>query len=217
MKKYEMTVHEALSELKVLGARIDKGISAATFVGTNKHSNAKIDGLTVKEYEDGIKADYQSISDLIARRSAIKKAVTLSNAKTEIIIKDDKRELKMTVAEAIEYKATGIAYKQKLLDRMALQYSMVKNKLQSSNGEYLEEKANDYIHKLFGNKDKDVDAKTIEASKKVYIEGNTLDLIDPIKIADAIKALSDEIDFFNSKVDSAISVSNAVTIITFEV
>ena len=109
------------------------------------------------------------------------------------------------------------AYKQKLLDRMALQYSMVKNKLQSSNGEYLEEKANDYIHKLFGSKDKDVDAKTIEASKKVYIEGNTLDLIDPIKIADAIKALSDEIDFFNSKVDSAISVSNAVTIITFEV
>ena len=65
MKKYEMTVHEALSELKVLGARISKEISGATFVDTNKHSNTKIDGLTVKEYEDGIKADYQSISDLI--------------------------------------------------------------------------------------------------------------------------------------------------------
>lgn len=217
MKKYEMTVHEALSELKVLGARIDKEISATTFVSTNKHSNAKIDGLTIKEYEDGIRADYQSVSDLIARRSAIKKAVTLSNAKTEIIIKDDKRELKMTVAEAIEYKATGIVYKQRLLDRMTMQYNMAKSKLQSNNGEYLEEKANDYIHKLFGSKDKDVDAKTIEASKKVYIEGNTLDLIDPIKIADAIKSLSDEIDFFNSKVDSAISVSNAVTIIIFEV
>lgn len=217
MKKYEMTVHEALSELKVLGARIDKEISAATFVSTNKHSNAKIDGLTIKEYEDGIRADYQSVSDLIARRSAIKKAVTLSNAKTEIIIKDDKRELKMTVAEAIEYKATGIVYKQKLLDHMTMQYNSAKSKLQSSNGEYLEERANDYIHKLFGGKDKDVDAKTIEASKKVYIEGNTLDLIDPIKIAETIKSLSDEIDFFNSKVDSAISVSNAVTIITFEV
>lgn len=217
MKKYEMTVHEALSELKVLGARISKEITSARFVDTNKHSNAKIDGLTIKEYEDGIKAEYQSISDLIARRSAIKKAVTLSNAKTEIIIKDDKRELKMAVAEAIEYKATGIAYKQKLLDHMTMQYNSAKNKLQLNNGEYLEEKANDYIHKLFGNKDKDVDAKAIETSKKVYIESNTLDLIDPIKIADAIKALSDEIDFFNSKVDSAISISNAVTIITFEV
>lgn len=214
-KTYEMTVHEALAELKVLAARIDKEINKATFVATNKHSNSKIDGKTIKEYEEGMKADLQSINDLIARRSAIKRAVVLSNAQTEITIKDDKRELKMTVAEAIEYKAVGIAEKQHLLDRITKQFLNAQYVLKS-HVESIEKEANEHIRQTFGSKD-NIDVKAMESVKKTYIDANTIDLIDPNKVEDVIKNLSAEIDFFNSKVDAAISVSNATTIITFAV
>lgn len=214
-KTYKMTVHEALAELKVLAARIDKEINKATFVATNKHSNSKIDGKTIEEYKEGMKADLQSINDLIARRSAIKRAVVLSNAQTEITIKDDKRELKMTVAEAIEYKAVGVAEKQHLLDRITKQFLNAQYTLKT-HAESIEGEANEYIRQTFGNKET-VDLKAIETIRKSFIETNTFDLIDPNKVETVLKNLSDEIDFFNSKVDAAISVSNAMTVIEFKV
>lgn len=54
-----MTVHEALSELKMLNKRIPKEENLATFVQINKHSNSKIAGMVISEYEAGIKAEYQ--------------------------------------------------------------------------------------------------------------------------------------------------------------
>lgn len=216
--KYEMTVHEALSELKVLGSRIDKEISQATFVLTNKHSNVKIEGKSIEETKNEIKADYQKISDLIARRNAIKRAVVLSNANTTIAITDKNgKTVSMSVAEAIEYKKAGLDYNNRLLNAMTSQYKIATREEQRQNGEVLESRANEHIKGLFGGKDKDVDTKAVEETKRIFIENNTLDLIDPIDCKKEISRLSDEADFFNSKIDSALSVSNATTVITFEV
>ena len=75
-----MTVHKALCELKMLDKRIESSIAGAEFCRTNKHSNAVINGVPLKEYGDEIVSQYQSIVDLITRRDAIKRAVVASNA-----------------------------------------------------------------------------------------------------------------------------------------
>lgn len=209
MTTEKMTIHEALSELKVIGNRIEKEIAYANFVITNKHSNDKINGQSIDEYNTNVASTYQKIRDLIRRRTAIKKAVVKSNAVTEVTIGDEK----MTVAEAIEFKNTGIDYLVTLVNKLINEYNNVKSAIARSNGDNLIEKANDYVIKLYGGKEKDVSASVIENSRKDYISNNTLDIIDPINVDKEINNLTDYIDNFRSKVDSALSVSNATTII----
>lgn len=210
MTTEKMTIHEALAELKVIGKRISKEISSTTFVTANKHSNTKIDGKTIPTYKDDVKAQYQKIIDLINRRKAIKRAVVNSNATTKIVIDG----MEMSVAEAIEYKDTGIEYERDLLSKLTSQYNICLMNIRSNNGDSLEEKANDYVQKLFGNdKANGVDSNTIETTKKSFIESNTFDMIDSISINKTIEELKDKIDKFETKVDSALSISNATTII----
>lgn len=77
----KMTIHKALCELKILDSRINNAISSARFCLANKHSNEKVNGVTVEEYQETMKASYNKASDLIRRREAIKRAVVLSNEK----------------------------------------------------------------------------------------------------------------------------------------
>lgn len=86
MTTEKMTVHKALCELKTLDARIQKSIQQGTFVFANKHSNNKVAGVSINTYSEEIRAAYQSAKDLIARRDAIKRAVTLSNATVKVTI-----------------------------------------------------------------------------------------------------------------------------------
>jgi hypothetical protein len=205
-----MTIHEALSELKMLNSRINKEINSMKFVTVNKHSNNKIDGKSLEEYKNNVSAQYQKITDMIKRRTAIKKAVVKSNAVTEVNINGEV----MTVAEAIEYKNTGIDFIVTLTDRLITDYNFAKSEIALHNGDALEDKANDHIYRLFGSKDNNTDKDVIESTKKSFIENNSLDLVDSIKIEKEIKELTNKIDSFTSKVDSVLSTSNATTTIT---
>ena len=119
----------------------------------------------------------------------------------------------MTVAEAIEYKNVGIDYLERILYKMSIQYNDKLSSIASINSK-LETQAEDYVIKLFGNKEKDgTDSSTIEKNKREYVEVNTYDLIDPLNVKKEIEKLNDKIDAFKSKVDSALSVSNATTVI----
>lgn len=212
MTKEKMTVHEGLSTLKTLNKRIAKEINSCVFVNSNKHSNVKIDGRTIDDYKNEIKSNYQTVTDLIKRREALKRAITLSNATTTVTIADKI----MTVAEAIEYKNTGIEFKQQLLNAITEQYTKTKYYVDANNGVTLEDKADNYVQRMFGNKESGVDNTVISQAKQQYIDNNTLDIIDPLNVSKIMQELQDEIDLFKSKVDSALSTSNALTMIEFE-
>ena len=51
----------------------------------------------------------------------------------------------------------------------------------------------------------------IEKTRKDFIFNNTFELVDPIKVKDKIDSLEKEISEFESEIDAALSVSNAVT------
>lgn len=211
MNTEKMTVHRALAELKVIGSRIEKKIVEARFCEASKHSNKKINGVPIADFKDNVRDGYKSIVALINRRNAIKRAVVLSNAKTEVEINGKK----YTVAEAIEMKNSGIEYKKSLLNSMRYAYSNANSVLDKQNGDVLEERARKYVEGLYGGKDAAVKSEEAENAYKMYIENNTYDLIDPIGVDGEIEKLEDQIDKFMADVDSVLSVSNSLTEIEF--
>lgn len=207
MNNEKMTIHKALSELKTLDARIEKAIRGTSFVFANKHSNATVNGVKVSDVCDLIKSSYQSINDLMARRSAIKKAVMLSNAVTKVTIGG----AEYTVAEAIEIKNNAIPMMKNLLTKMNLDNSNAATEARRGNGDNLETRADAYVKTLYENADMKNASDQIKKVREDFIASQTVEIVDPIGITDEMKKLEDKINAFVVDVDSALSVSNALT------
>ena len=79
----------------------------------------------------------------------------------------------------------------------------------------VENKADNYVAEIYGNKDSNNTAD-IEAARKGYVDAQSYELIDPINIKKEIEKLEAEIALFKTKVDSQLSISNAVTTIEIE-
>lgn len=202
-----MNVHKALSELKVIDSRIVNLISSATFCNTKKNNSAKIAGETVEDYEKDIRGSYDKITNLIERRKAIKKAVTLSNAVTKVTINGEE----YTVAEAIEMKNHGMENDKILLKFMSVQYTKALKLYETANGDELQAKAQAYVTGLFGTKENAVKGEVIDQTMKTFIDANGVTMIDPLDLKAKVEALQDKIDSFTSEVDSILSTSNAMT------
>jgi hypothetical protein len=211
----KMTIHKALAELKTMDDRIEKAIRSATYILAVKHSAEKINGKTVANFKEDMRSGYQKVTDLIARRDAMKRAVVLSNATTKIKIGENE----YTVAEAIEMKNHGMEFRSALLYQMGSAYTTAQNDLVRNGGVALEKKADQYILAVIAAQPKDskmsVDSDAMKAMRKEYIENNTYDLVDPMDIAKVIETLDAEINEFNAEVDAALSCSNALTVIEF--
>lgn len=214
--KEQMTVHKALAELKVIDSRINNAIRSGTFVVANKHSNDKIHGMTINEFKNSMKSDFQKVSDLIARRNAIKKAVVASNAVTKVKVGDTE----YTVATAIEMKNHGMEFKNTFKKCLESQYAVAKNELDKNSGDPLEKRAENYVLSVIQAQPKDskmaVDSEAMKNLRAQYIKDNTYDIIDPIGVKDAIEQLDNEISSFITEVDAALSVSNALTVLDIE-
>lgn len=214
--KEQMTVHKALAELKVIDSRINNAIRSGTFVVANKHSNDKIHGMTINEFKNSMKSDFQKVSDLIARRNAIKKAVVASNAVTKVNVGDTE----YTVATAIEMKNHGMEFKNTFKKCLESQYAVAKNELDKNSGDPLEKRAENYVLSVIQAQPKDskmaVDSEAMKNLRAQYIKDNTYDIIDPIGVKDAIEQLDNEISSFITEVDAALSVSNALTVLDIE-
>lgn len=207
-----MTVHKALAELKVIGERIDRAISQGVYCKANKHSNEKINGVSIEEFKAQIQGSWDRANDLIKRRNAIKRAVVLSNATTSVKIGDNS----MTVAEAIEMKNSGMMFKQSLLNSLNNHYIRAIQTIDKENGESLNQKAENYVIGLFGSKEGKTNTDELEKVRRDFIANNSFEFIDPIKVKDKIDALEKEIVEFETEIDAILSVSNAITSIAIE-
>ena len=207
----KMTVHKALAELKTLDDRINSEITGSVFVRANRHNNMKIFGKTIPDFMADTESSYQSVKALINRRNAMKRAVVLSNAVTKVEIGG----VEYTVAEAIEMNNHGMENLVGLHNCLREQYSSVKRMVESENGDKLVKACENYIQATFGTKEK-INNPDIEMAQKVYMTNNTYDIVTGLDIEEVIKELTDRIDAFKAEVDSALSVSNALTVIEFD-
>lgn len=208
----KMSVHKALAELKVIEDRIEKAIDDGVFCIANKHSNDKIKGVPVADYVKVMQGGYDKATDLINRRNAIKRAVVLSNAVTKVTIDG----VEYTVAEAIEMKNHGIEWHRCLLTKLQTQYKKAQAEILKQNGDDLEKRAEQYVIGIYGSKEGKVNTDDFEKTKKAFLESQSYELVDPIKILDKINALEEKIAAFTADVDAILSVSNAITEIEVE-
>ena len=216
MTTEKMTIHKALAELKTMDDRINKAIRNTTYVLAVKHSAEKINGKTISSFKEEMRSGYQKVTDLIARRDAMKRAVVLSNATTKVKVGDNE----YTVAEAIEMKNHGMEFRSALLYNMNSAYLNAQNELVRNGGEALEKKAEQYVLAVIAAQPKDskmsVDSEAMKSLRQTYIENNTYDLVDPMDVAKIIETLDAEINEFNAEVDAVLSCSNALTVIEFQ-
>jgi len=212
MTKETMSIHKGLSELKIIESRITDKISANNFCIANKKSNKKINGVEVQTFKDETADVYKSICDLIKRRDAIKKAITLSNATIHVTIAGTD----YTVAEAIAMHSTGLFLPEMLLSELKRQRNKVQSLCNLEN-ERIDEKISEMIQNTFdGSTGKKMDTSAIEDFTSTMRENMTYELVTGISLDAEIKRLETEIDAFKSEVDAVLSESNAVNTITIE-
>lgn len=203
------TVTEILTELKTLDKRIERAIDESTFIGA---ISEKTSSISIDEMTTNIRAAYQKVMDMVDRRNAMKAALVLSNATTNVVV-DGKT---YTVAEAIDAKAHAMAYKKKLLSVMVSQAQKASRNYENMIAQR-NSTAEDVAARVAGGNNSEIKASDIyKQTYDNYLETNPIVLVDPLALADKITALADEIDAFALNVDTALAVINAKTIVTFQ-
>lgn len=210
--KETMTIHKALTELKTLQSRIENEINRTEFVATNKHSNTKYRGQPVADYVKSVQDAYKSIRSMINRRNAIKQAITKSNAVSWVEIGGKT----YTVAEAIDMKQIGSENLRRLAASIENQLGVNRAYCERENGEKLDARADQYIKNLYEGAEMKNLSEEVRKVREEFVASQTVDLIDPIGAENVLKELRDSIEAFMSDVDSALSVSNALTTIEVE-
>lgn len=200
----EISIARALVELKLLDKRIERAIRESLF-GTFKVGNRISAGFTnVKDAETRVKADFQSVKDLIRRRSNIKSAIVVSNAESKVVV----NEVEMSRAEAIERK-TSIEYEMQLLHRMKNTYAKLVNEVDDIN-EDVKRRLDNHLETIFGKEGKP-STQAIEDISRVFNRDNEAHLIDPIGLKKQIDYLTNDIEGFLAEVDHVLNESNTLT------
>jgi hypothetical protein len=202
-----MTIHRALSELKLMDSRISNQTRELEPCGI--YQKGKLINNHIKEEDFAKKAQslYQSVSDLITRKNKIKTAIVESNSITKVVIAD--RE--MSVADAINFKNI-IKYKYDLLEVLSSKYKQSLAEMNRSNLT-VENNVQRILEATFGKENVKVGKEDLDAVRKPYMESNEFHLFDPLKVLEKIEVLSKEIEEFKVEVDAVLSEINAITYI----
>lgn len=203
----KMTIHRALSELKLADAKITKQISEIIPVSYYQKDKLIFGRISHEDFSNSAKSKLQSILDLIKRKELIKAEIVKSNGITEVTVANHK----MTVADAITRKSTLELYKI-LIERLR-NLNNINNGAVNKNNESINEHLQRLLEITFGKENVKADPKDIEAIRKPFLEANEFHVIDPLKIEDVIKDLEKEVEDFESEIDAVLSEINAVTFI----
>ena len=203
-----MSVSRALIELKSIDKRIEK--QTACLQPVTLEQGGKFPSQVAKnkdEFIDKVKADYQSIIDLIAYRRKIKSEIVASNAKTKVTINDEK----MSVAEAIERKAS-IEFEKRLVKQISAQFANHVSSMEKSNAQ-VKARLDQLLQATFSKESAKVKADEYESVAKPYLANNEVSLVDPIDAKKVVEKLEDGIETFLAEIDITLTESNSRTVI----
>ena len=213
-----LSVQEALNELKVLDARIQRKISNGNFTAVasgDKIINPTSIRETPDKFSEKSSSEIQSIISLINYRHALKASVLQSNSVTKVTINGKE----MTVAQAIDYK-TSSESETYLLRTLSNEFASSQKYADNFNAK-LDKETLEKENQLLGN---DKNAKDSEAVLEVLhkqAEERKAKILSPKfkedkSITDYISDKTDELDKFAQQIDFALTASNVTTQVTVE-
>lgn len=211
MTNEKMTIHQALCELKILDKRINTFMLQFTPVAKKKTYEVVADGVNLEDWTERAKSSYQSIIDLITRRTAIKSAVVQSNATTKVTVMDKE----YTVAEIIELLKYGTTFCNDFSSLLSKKYNYTMKEIQLANAD-IDKRADAHVVQLYGNGDKKNVADDSKKARDEYISAQTVMIVDPLDIVGRVTKMQEFSDKFRVEADSALSTSNAITTIEVE-
>ena len=166
--------------------------------------------LSVEDFEDKARSEYQSVMDMIDRYNRINVAIVESNAR-EII--KTRSGVEMTRAAAIA--------KKKIFStpddfQMILHKSLVSD-LENASEQFrdykrIKDSLEDKYKTALTTKEKSLSDEDLKAIDKI-VEGETPEVIDPIGVKDKADELANEYNALVKEIDTAIKISNATTYI----
>lgn len=203
-----MTLHRALSELKLIDAKIAKTIESIEPSGISQKGKLVNNYYTNDDFEKSAKSNLQSVLDLIKRKSQLKSAIVNANSVTSMKVAGEE----MTIAEAINMKQAIVA-KKLLVQSIERKHNNAKAIAEKSNKQ-VEDNALRLASAALQKDNVKINEGDAVAITEPYLEKNLFSVVDPLDAENLVKKLSDEISDFESDVDSALSEINALTYIT---
>lgn len=205
----KMTIHRALSELKLIDAKIEKQINEVLPSGILQKGKLVNGYIQEAEFEKSAKSKYDSVNDLIDRKNKIKSAIVTANGVTQVKVSDKQ----MTIADAINFKAV-IKFKKKLIATLKQRHLQAVGELNKHN-EAVNANVQRILEATFGKENVKVGKEDVESVRKPYMDANEFHLFDPLKVDTTVESLEKEVSEFEAEVDAVLSEINAVTIIEF--
>jgi len=206
----KMTLHRALSELKLIDSKIEKATSEILPVGWKQEGKLVNGVMQEEEFTRLAKSRYDSVIDLLNRKKEIKSAIVAANAKTQVRIGDKT----MSIADAITMKA-GMALKKKFVEVLKSRYNGTLGSI-NKNNELVNQNLQRILEAAMGKDNVKTNKEDVDAISKPYLTSNQFSLFDPLEIGKKIEELEREITSFESEVDATLSEANATTFIFSE-
>jgi Rad3-related DNA helicase len=215
MAKKEMTLTEALAELKLYDKKIRKKLTDLRKIGIvdYKQGSSKVlkqSGLIEDEFERNAQSTFDSLIALINNRKKLKAKIAETNAVTKVNIAGKE----YTIVEAIERK-NSLSQEKDLLRYLQANFDQIRETVESIN-ERAEEEVDRLLEAKLSSESKNTPAEEIDKLRKLLIQNKIAEIYDPLNIKEVIETLSDDIDEFERQVDVALSIVNARTTIEID-
>lgn len=207
-QKVKMTIHRALSELKLIDKKLPSSQNSELIAVTKK--NGKIDGLTIEEFSKKAQSNHDSTMAHMKNAKTIKSAIAMSNATTTVKTTSGKI---YTIVEALQRKEM-MTHEQSYLNALKAKYNQiltVYNGLQQRFDEALEK----HLTNTCGGKE-NRKPEDVEIYVKAFTEREQPQIIDPINLKNIIEKLENNIFEFINEIDYKLSESNSTTYIEVE-
>lgn len=202
----QISITRALAEIKSLNDRIEKATRSTAFI-TITQGGKMVNGGDLQATSNTLRANLQSVQDLIARRTAVKAQIIRSNAVTNVTING----VEMSVAEAIERKGS-IDKERALLAVLTQQLNTVRTTVERNNVA-MQGRIDTMLQAAVG-KERKATEEELEAISKPYTASNITAPLDPSGLEAVIAKMESEINGFVFEVDFVLSEANAKTLIT---
>lgn len=208
----EMTVQRALNELKTIDDRLEKRLDEFVIIGTKKVSETKVIETreNISDFTNRAKGNLDSVDGLLKRQQVLKHAIMNSNATTMIEVAGKMYSVMTAIdrKRTIENEKLVVRKMRKVLENAEYKVNRENDKME----DFIKQQANAMAGGDLANKKVD----HVVAFEKSYRECNSWELVDPLKVRDLIEKREQEILMFELEIDTALTVSNATTLIKIE-